>query len=196
MMLKQFQVKKNSWYFILLAICFMACDEPFLKPKGYPQIDFPESTYKPFESCFFITEIPSISVVDTKIPNATNPCWFNLIYPEFNATFHCTYHKVNENLNELIDHSYKIKNNHIQVASNIPETVIRFPENNVGGILFEIQGISTASPLNFFVTDSTNHFLSGSLYFNHSPNNDSVGPVINYLMKDLKHFVSQINWKE
>lgn len=187
---------KNKLLLIPVILFLFSCDEPYLKPKGYPLIEIPASEFVPFESCFFTTERPASTVVETKIANAANPCWFNLSYPELNGKVHFTYLKVQDNLEELIDHSYKIKNNHLQVASNIPETVIDFPEHHVGGILFEIQGVKTASPLNFFVTDSTNHFLTGSLYFNHSPNNDSIAPLINHITLDLNHFLKNLKWKE
>jgi len=53
-----------------------------------------------------------------------------------------------------------------------------------------------ATPLQFYLTDSTRNFVRGSLYFNFIPNNDSMRPVINYLKEDVKHIISTFEWKE
>ena len=52
-----------------------------------------------------------------------------------------------------------------------------------------------ATPLQFWMTDSAHHFLRATLYFNFTPNNDSLQPVIEYLRDDALHLVNTFAWK-
>ena len=54
---------------------------------------------------------------------------------------------------------------------------------------------NAASPIQFYVTDSTRHFINGSVYFNVKPNYDSILPAVNYLEKDIKTFIGTLKWK-
>ena len=47
------------------------------------------------------------------------------------------------------------------------------------GILYDLKG-NTASAVQFYVTDSTRHYLRGSLYFASEPDADSLEPVIDF----------------
>ncbi|NOZ45910.1 MAG: gliding motility lipoprotein GldD, partial [Chlorobi bacterium] len=67
-------------------------------------------------------------------------------------------------------------------------------DDNVYGILYDIKG-NAASSINFFVTDSTQHFLRGALYFNSKPNKDSLAPVVDFIRKDIVHLMETFKWK-
>ena len=45
------------------------------------------------------------------------------------------------------------------------------------------------------MTDSTEHFLRGALYFNVEPNNDSLAPVLTFIEEDVRHLVNTFRWK-
>ena len=62
------------------------------------------------------------------------------------------------------------------------------------GAFAEVKG-NVASPAQFYVTDSVNHFLTGSLYFYAKPNYDSILPAANYLQKDIKRIMETLVWK-
>jgi gliding motility-associated lipoprotein GldD len=79
-------------------------------------------------------------------------------------------------------------------ADAIIEHPFENQENHVYGILYEITG-NAASPIQFIVTDSTRHFLRGSLYFNNTPNADSIAPVTAYIESDIRHLIESVNWK-
>ena len=68
-------------------------------------------------------------------------------------------------------------------------------ENRVYGMLYEIEG-NAASQSQFYVTDSVNHFLTGSLYFNVKPNYDSILPAAHYIKEDIQHIMETLKWKE
>ena len=84
---------------------------------------------------------------------------------------------------------------HISKASSIENRVIINPEAKVFGLIYEIKGMGAASPYQFFVTDSSSHFLRGALYFNMIPNNDSLAPVIDFLKEDIEHLLLSLKWK-
>ena len=84
---------------------------------------------------------------------------------------------------------------HIPKASSIETRVIINPEDDVYGLIYEINGMGAASPYQFFVTDSSSHFLRGALYFNITPNNDSLAPVIDFIKEDIEHLILSLRWK-
>jgi len=63
------------------------------------------------------------------------------------------------------------------------------------GRIYEILG-NTASQIQFYVTDSTKNFVKGALYFNTTPNYDSILPAIAYLKKDIVHLMETMSWKK
>ncbi|WP_332913198.1 hypothetical protein [Algoriphagus boritolerans] len=46
----------------------------------------------------------------------------------------------------------------------------------------------------FFVTDSTDHFLRGALYFNTAMKNDSLAPVIEHIKIDMTHLMNSVKF--
>ena len=68
------------------------------------------------------------------------------------------------------------------------------PKRKVYGTYYTIRG-SAASPVQFYVTDSSRHFLRGSLYFYAVPQPDSIAPVLDFLTADIDRLVETIQWK-
>ena len=64
----------------------------------------------------------------------------------------------------------------------------------IKGIYFNLGG-NTATANQFFVTDSTKNFLRGALYFDATPNADSLGVVNEFLKKDLLHLINTLQWR-
>jgi gliding motility-associated lipoprotein GldD len=84
-------------------------------------------------------------------------------------------------------------NKHTEVSTGIADSVIQ-TANGVEGIYFSLSG-NTATANQFFLTDSTRHFLRGALYFDASPNEDSLSLVNDFLKQDLKHLINTLRWK-
>jgi gliding motility-associated lipoprotein GldD len=61
-------------------------------------------------------------------------------------------------------------------------------------LIYEIGG-NAASSIQFFLTDSTKHFIRGALYFNVAPNTDSISPVVDFVKKDIYHMIKTFEWK-
>ena len=156
-------------------------------PKGYFRIDLPKKTYQKTNiNCpFTFNYLQNASLTDNR------NCWFDITYMSLNAKIHCTYKKINGNLYQLIEDAHNLVYNHVVAADGIKETM--FYNKNTAGLLYSLEG-NAATPVQFFVTDSTKHFLRGALYFNCEPNADSLKPVINYIKKDIEELMSSISW--
>lgn len=165
------------------------------KPRGYYRIELPEKQYELHEfSCPLKFELPVYSKVELfKERMSTDSCWFNVFFPSQNARLHCTYMPVGKNLGALLRDSYEFAAKHEIKASALKRTMINDSANHVYGILYDIEG-DAASRLQFFLTDSMNHFLRGSLYFYNTPNTDSIAPVLSFLREDVLHITNTMKW--
>lgn len=180
-------------------LIFTACDDEDQvyspKPRGYSRIDFPKKEYRLFDStCPYKFEIPVYSRILPATQKGGAACNFNLDIPRFRATLYLGYRDVNNNIGQYLEDSHYFANKHQVKATGLDEILILRDSAKVYGLLFDIAG-NTASSLQFYLTDSTKHFLHGSLYFNSSPNIDSLKIVIDFLKKDLLHLINTTSWK-
>jgi gliding motility-associated lipoprotein GldD len=131
---------------------------------------------------------------ETGYPALTLPKKTYLQFPTLNATLYISYNAIQKNqLDVLVRDAYNFANNHSNKASFIEDSAF---ENPLGlqGVFFHLGG-DVASPYQFFITDSSRHFLRGALYFDTTPNADSLAPVIDFLYQDLKQLVKTFHWK-
>ena len=105
-----------------------------------------------------------------------------------------SYKPVNNNINDYLEDSRTLAFKHTVKAFDIEQNTISFPERNVYGLVYEIEG-NTASSYQFHLTDSNNHFIRGSLYFNNVPNQDSIQPVLTFIKKDIEQIFNTLEWK-
>jgi gliding motility-associated lipoprotein GldD len=80
------------------------------------------------------------------------------------------------------------------VASAIPVQEYAQPENSVYGLYYELYG-NTATPIQFYLTDSLQHFFRGSVYCNTIPNQDSLAPIHEYLRQDARVIMESLYWR-
>lgn len=166
------------------------------KPKGYFRIDLPKRNYQLFDSTFPYTFEYPVYATLSKDPYAPDQkYWININYPRFRATVHISYKPINNNLITYLEDARKMVVKHIPKANAIRDSLILDPSRSLFGLAYNIDGNGVASPYQFIVTDSTHHFLRGSLYFNVVPNNDSLQPVIQFIKGDLKHLLNTLRWK-
>jgi len=169
----------------------------FPKPKGYFRIDLPEKRYILFDStCPYTFEYPVYArVVPDKGTNA-EPYWINVDFPHFRGRVNISYKFVKNNLTRYAEDAYTLVMKHIPKADNIDNERIDIKEHNVYGLIYTIEGTGAASPCQFFVTDSVANFVRGALYFNTTPNNDSLAPVIDFIKEDIQHLIKTFRWKK
>jgi gliding motility-associated lipoprotein GldD len=125
----------------------------------------------------------------------SEPYWIDIEYPQFKATIFISYKRVSGNLIEYLEDSRTFVIKHIPKAEAIEDSLIYLPDKKIYGLVYDIQGTGTASPCQFFVTDSSTHFLRGALYFNTIPNNDSLAPVIKFIREDIDHLLETFKWR-
>lgn len=184
---------------VLFLFILTACDENSVpKPRGYFRLEMPERNYLSFDTNFPYTfEYPTYSKISRDPYSLDEPYWININFPRFKGTLHISYKSVNDtNLIGFLEDSRKFVVKHISKASAIYDSLILDRERKVYGMIYEIQGSAVASPFQFFVTDSTDHFVRGALYFNVVPNNDSLLPVIQFLRDDIHHLLKTFQWKK
>ena len=183
-----------------VTFCSFRPSTPVPKPRGYYRIELPNHAYRNFDSTGFPFrfEYP----VYGKISQDANlnkeeqaPYWLNVEFPDMGATIYLSYKPVTaqEPLSKLIEQSYKLS-----YAHDIRADYIKSPEfktkNGLIGVFYSVGG-NAASAYQFFVTDNKQHFLRGVLYFNTTPNADSLKPASDFLKKDIEYLVETIQFK-
>ena len=172
-------------------------DVPTPKPVGYFRIDLPERQYQHTDTTLPFTFEQSDQAVLSIRNQKDGICWIDMSYPELNAAFKLTCIPVPkaDSLRNLMIREEKMVKFHYQKADDVEFSVIRDPEARLWGRFYDIEGKEVATPIIFWMTDSTHYFLRGTLYFNFTPNNDSLQPVIDYLREDFMQFTNTFKWK-
>lgn len=189
---------------LFVLIFFASCESPVYnpKPRAYPKVEYPTRTYQAFDEdyCAFRFEHPDYMQViqdERYFDEASkHECWFDLYMKDFDSRLHCTYYPINSRgeFEKLLVDAFELAGKHNMRADYIEERPIERP-GNVKGFAFDIEG-AAASPFQFFVTDSTRHFLRASLYFNTQARPDSLAPVYDFVKKDIEHLIQTFSWKE
>ncbi|MFS4468775.1 gliding motility lipoprotein GldD [Maribacter sp. 2210JD10-5] len=178
----------------LAVICFVLllvnCKEenPIPKPKALMRLEYPQGQLETLKTDNFEFQYNELAKA-----KANNEEAFTIEYPEMKGAIFISYKKIDDNLNKLIRDAEKLSYEHASKGQIIPYPFVN-PENKVYGALFEVQG-DAASQSQFFVTDSTEHFLTGSVYFFTKPNYDSILPAAAYLQNDVRIIMESLKWK-
>ena len=189
-----------NWGLLLVGFVFLqACNEETYipKPTAFHRLDFSEHAYIPFsaDSCKFSFEHGSLAKVISVPAKNGQTCWFNLEYPSLKATVHFSYYRIGKtDAKELIEDSRKLAMKHLVKADDYEESAILDEGQKVYGAMYDFQG-STASNFQFYLTDSTENFIRGALYFRVQPNADSLAPAEKYVEEELMHLISTFKWK-
>ena len=170
----------------------MSCaDDVLPKPKGMLRLDYPTANYNFTTSdCPFGFDLNTLGNVAYK-PN----CAAEIEYSLMDGTVYLTYRQVNDNIEKLLSDAQKITYEHVVKADNILEEKYVNEEQRVYGMFYDVSG-NAASQSQFYVTDSVNHFITGSIYFRTKPNYDSILPAAAYLKKDIKQLMETIRWDD
>ena len=195
--------KSYPLYFFgfFLLVSGWACNSTYTpKPKGYFNIPFPQRAYQTFQQPGYpyTFEYPVYAKVvrdSTFFGEPTeNPWWINVDFPGFNGKIYISYKPIGPNtLDTLIKDAYRLTGKHNTMAYSIEDTAFVTPQK-VSGVYFTVGG-NVATAHQFFVTDSVRHFLRGALYFDATPNADSLGIVNDFLLTDLKHMLNTLQWR-
>jgi gliding motility-associated lipoprotein GldD len=183
--------------FLFLVLFLSSCDEETYapRPRGFFRITLPEKSYIKYtaQDCPFAFEIPTYAKVSKDSSKTMEPCFLNIDFAPFNATVYLTYKQVHNDLAKLLEDHRSMTMKHIPKASGIDEQAYNNPVGHVYGSYYYVKG-SSASNVQFYLTDSTTNFIRGSLYFNNAPQPDSIAPVLDFIGKDVIHIVETFHW--
>ena len=184
---------------LVLLTIFSACKENYsAKPRAYFRIDLPEREYVTLEGDYpYRFDIPAYARIESYkgalADSDTTRYWINIGFPQFRCRIHITYKQVLNNLPKLIEDAHTFAFKHSIKADAINQKEFSNTDSHVYGILFDIKG-NTASSVQFYLTDSTRHFLRGALYFDNEPNKDSIAPVNDFLRQDIERLIETLTW--
>jgi gliding motility-associated lipoprotein GldD len=182
---------------LFFSFVISGCEDDFIpKQRGYFRISLPEKKYVSFvpDNCPFRFEVPDYSRMVPDTDRVSEPCWYNVEFPSFKGTLYLSYKTIHNDLSKFIEDSRTLSMKHIPRASGMQEESIEYPDKKVYGTYYDIKG-NAASSVQFYLTDSTQHFIRGSLYFYAVPNPDSLAPVLKFVEADVKHLIESFDWK-
>lgn len=177
---------------LIISLIFFSCNDVILpKPKAYLSLEYPKKEYKELTVLrpYTFDVLKSATIVEDK----NN--WLKITYPKLKASIDITYRPIENNLKELLTEAEKMVFKHtVKAEQIIPKDFIN-SKKRVFGSLYEITG-NAASQIQFHITDSTNNFIKGSLYFYAKPNYDSILPAVAYIKEDVLYLIESLEWKK
>lgn len=198
--IKSFIYFKNV-LIVVLCLTVVGCNEDVTpKPKAFLRLEYPEAIYKQENLDVPFSFDKNLLAADVKVRDLKAPTLsygVNIDYPKLKGTIYLTYKNIEGNEEYLKNYLLDAQNftqEHTKKADAIAGEVYENKKNKVYGMYYEVNG-DAASQAQFYATDSTNHFLIGSLYFYAKPNYDSIYPAAKYLQKDIKRLMESITWK-
>ncbi len=206
---------------ILFTTLIESCNSSYgTRKKGYFRIDLPKRSYVTFDEPGFpySFEYPAYARIvrdSTYFDSAPeNPYWVNIDFPQFNGRIFLSYkiiggkafykvkgangkYKDSTAINEfdkMVNDAFNLTNKNNVAATYIRDSLIH-TNNNLNGVFFKVGG-NAATAKQFFLSDTTKNFIRGALYFEVTPNADSLRPVQDFLQTDLEHIINSFKWKQ
>ena len=164
-------------------------DEVLPKPKAQLRLEYPKGETSQVQTDDYSFQYNSLAKVKDLRQSS-----FTLDYPSLKGAIYLTYKPVQNNLKDLLSDAQKLSYEHVIKADNIVEQKFINEDARVFGMFYEVKG-NAASQAQFYVTDSTSHFLTGSLYFYAKPNYDSIYPAAAYLQNDVRKILETLSWR-
>ncbi len=179
----------------LFAMVLAACTSTLTpKPREYYRITFPEKHYARItEQLPYSFEMPQYCSLEQENSRGAEKYWTNIVFDKMDAKIHLSFKYIDNNLDTLIDDSHTLAYKHTIKADAIDKQFYVNDTTHVFAMVYNIKG-NVASPIQFVATDSVKCFLRGSLYFNATPNKDSIAPVLDFVSKDITKLIETLQW--
>jgi len=183
---------KRIVLFLLGLVMLGSCkDDTMPKPFAHLRLDYEEASYMGFDSpCPFVFDYNTDTNVKVK-----QDCNITITYPRMKASVFLTYMPVSSNLETLLRDAQKLTYEHVIKADDIVELPFINTKDKVYGMFYQVGG-NAATNTQFYLTDSINHFVTGSVYFYTKPNFDSIMPAASYIKDDVQTLMETLRWKE
>ena len=184
-------------FIVWLGSCTSSNQEYLPKPRGFNRIYLPQHSYQtlPNEHPYSF-EYSKEAIIQLDTFKNAEPHWIIIYYPKLNTRIQFTYKKVNNDLGSLqkmIGDAAKLAFNHDKKAYSITDKLL-ITKSGKKVVIFELEG-EVPSPYQFFVTDSTKHYLRGAVYLMTATENDSLKPIIDYMKVDSRHILESLKWQ-
>ncbi|MRI01930.1 gliding motility lipoprotein GldD [Kriegella sp. EG-1] len=180
---------------ILVVLTFSACKDEVLlpKPKAQLRLEYPKGEYEKVDTEYFSFSKNEFAEV-VKNTKGLREGDLVLNYPFMKGSIFITHKKIDNNLQKLMIDAQKLSYEHATQADGIKPSEFYNADERIFGMYYEVSG-DAASQAQFFVTDSTENFVTGSLYFYVKPNFDSIYPAAAYLENDIRTIMETLRWK-
>jgi len=204
-----------------VACSFVAsCNSPYVsKKRGYFNIELPVHAYRKFDvkDFPFSFEYPLYAeiVKDSSYfdVSSESPYWINIDFAQFHSKIFLSYKSVGGTsiykikradgsysdsnainiYDKLVNDAYTLTNKNNVVSNSISDSLFK-TDNGIGGVFFKVGG-NAATAKQFFLTDTSRHFLRGALYFDVAPNVDSLKLIQDFIQIDINHMLQTFKWK-
>ncbi|RDI11887.1 gliding motility lipoprotein GldD [Flavobacterium sp. AG291] len=187
-------IQRLTGFISMIAIAVMAVScggETLPKPEAYLRLDYPMGKYVALDQpCPYTFGYNSMA----QLKPGKDCSSLEIHYPKMKATIYLNYKPINGNLEELLRDAQTLTYKQVVKADDIREQPYINPEKKSYGMFYEVGG-NAATNAQFYVTDSLNHFLAGSVYFYAKPNFDSIMPAASYLRDDMRNIMETVKWK-
>lgn len=165
------------------------------KPKGYFRIEMPAHDYEKLDTSVLPFTFQCSKTVAWEYHDQDTVKWLLLNYPGQKARLELSLFPIHGAPHELMLKDKEFVEMHFVKADNVENSDIYDSVANVYGIFTDIEGREVACPFHFWLSDMKHNYLRGTLYFDFSPNNDSVQPVINYIREDAMKLIETFEWR-
>lgn len=202
-MLKQVKSRKTNLKrniaLLFIGLLAAACSRDYQpKPIGYNRLVLPSPAYQTSPDTLpYGFEYSQYARFGKDSSWRKEKSGVEIYYPELKATIHLTYKNLYHQeklLKEYMQDAYVLTAKHQIKAYAIDESIVKTPSGKTA-IIAELEG-EVPSQFQFTLTDSTDNFLRGAVYFNVKVHNDSLQPAIEYMKKDAMHLVNTLMWKK
>ena len=174
---------------LLLLIYSYNSDVNLPKQKAFFAPNLESPTYKKSNlDCNYTLLINTKSSI-----NNFNNCNYEIHYKNLNSKIF-----INQiNFSNTIDELKSVFDQKVFENSKFSDQIIESEyvdlDKNIYSRLYSFIGDSPAN-IQFYLTDMSNNFITGSLYFETKPNYDSLYPYINYIRNDIRKMVDSFEW--
>ena len=189
----------KSYWLLVAGCCLLSCSTDYQpKPKGYNRLILPKEEYQSLPDTLpyrFEYSKHAKLLKDTSWINEKH--WVEIYYPTLKANIHITYKKVNGKekiLKEFLNDAYNLTSKQQIKANAIDEVISKTPSGKTV-VIAEIAG-EVPTQFQFTMTDSSQNFLRGALYFNTRVQNDSLAPAIDFMKKEAMHLINTLEWRK